>query len=133
MPKWTILVVEDDAMLQQLYEMEFTEAGLGFYLAGNGNEACEILKRKQIDLIITDIRMPESGGNEVIDCVEENCLKIPIIVVSAFEHYRKIFADDKKVLAAFFVKPVDFKDLIKFVVLYLEGNIQDSGHDKPMQ
>jgi len=114
-------VVEDDYALQQLYNIEFNEAGLGIVLASNGLEASKILMGEKPDLVITDIRMPQAGGESVMDCIEWNHLQIPVIVVSAYQHYQDRFEDDHRALAAYFMKPVDFKDLIKFIYAYLEA------------
>jgi DNA-binding NtrC family response regulator len=127
MKRWKVLVVEDDYSLQQLYKMEFTEAGLDIHLAGNGLEAGEILMREKVDLIITDIRMPKEGGEAVLDWVELNHVKTPVIVVSAFTHYREIFEKEGRPMVAYFTKPVDFRDLIVFVQGYLKSQIPDEG------
>lgn len=131
MKRWKILVVEDDYSLQQLYKMEFTEAGLDILLAGNGLEASEILMREKVDLIITDIRMPQEGGEAVLDWVEMNHVKTPVIVVSAFTHYREIFESEGRPLVAYFTKPVDFNDLVVFVQGYLKSQIPDEGKVGP--
>jgi DNA-binding NtrC family response regulator len=132
MPKWNVLVVEDDYALQQLYKIEFDEAGLGITLASNGLEACDVLMHGKLDLVVTDVRMPEAGGDAVMDCIELNHLHVPVIVVSAFPRYREIFNSDHRVIVAYFVKPVDFQDLTKYVVAYLEGKPYDGGHNQPM-
>jgi DNA-binding NtrC family response regulator len=130
MPKWNILVVEDDYALQQLYQLEFSEADLGIIVASNGLEACKILINTQVDLVITDIKMPEAGGDAVMDCIEWNRLRTPIIVVSAFSHYREIFKDERRTLVAYFLKPVDFKELVGSVRAYLEGAASREGKDQ---
>jgi DNA-binding NtrC family response regulator len=121
MPKWNILVVEDDYSLQQLYNLEFDDAGLGLTIASNGLEASHYLTHSKYDLVVTDIRMPEAGGDAVLDCIEMNHLRMPVIVVSAYDYYKKIFKDDRRSFVAYFLKPVDFKNLTKYIVAYLDG------------
>lgn len=121
MPKWNILVVEDDYSLQQLYKLEFEDAGLGITLASDGLEACKLLMNCHFDLVVTDIRMPRAGGESVMDCVEWHRTGVPVVVVSAYPQYQAKFKDDHRTLVGYFNKPVDFKAVIDHIRSFLEN------------
>ena len=123
MPNWKILVVEDDPSLQQLYQLDFTDAGLDIALASNGLEAAKILTKWQPDLVVTDIRMPEAGGESVMDVIELNYPRIPVIIVSAYKNYKDIFKSDHRVILGFYLKPVDFNELADYIKAYLGGKV----------
>ena len=63
----TILVVDDEVEIQQLLRRHFTFAGHVVHLAGNGMEALELLGRHRVDVVVSDIVMPEMGGVELLE------------------------------------------------------------------
>ncbi len=60
--KAKILIVEDEALLNEAYETVLKHEGYEVYKAFNGVEALEILKSKVPDLILLDLRMPKMDG-----------------------------------------------------------------------
>ena len=60
--KAQILIVEDEALLNEAYETVLKYEGYTVYKAFNGEEALEILEEKTPDLILLDLRMPKMDG-----------------------------------------------------------------------
>ena len=77
-----ILVVDDDARLRAGLQDILTQAGYDVEIAGNGEEACQAFKRLPVDLLITDILMPEKEGIETISALRRVCPGLPIIAIS---------------------------------------------------
>ena len=61
-----ILLVDDDSDLQRLLGRQLTTAGYQVFCASNGAGALKIMKLEQVDLVITDIVMPDMDGCELI-------------------------------------------------------------------
>lgn len=61
-----MIIAEDDPMLQEIYQMTFSEAGFEVFVAENGKKALEIIKKEKIDIVLTDSVMPEMDGFELI-------------------------------------------------------------------
>lgn len=57
-----IIIVEDDSMLADIYQMKFSSSGFEVFLAENGKLALEIAKKEKVDVILTDLIMPEMDG-----------------------------------------------------------------------
>jgi two-component system, OmpR family, response regulator VicR len=78
-----ILVCEDDRMTQQAIIHRLTAEGLDTVIASNGNEAIDLLKKGTIDLLLTDLHMPQLTGLELIEYVR-NTMKnnLPIIMLT---------------------------------------------------
>lgn len=81
--------------------------------ACNGMQAVEILKCAVIDLLITDLKMPEMDGYELLAYVAKNHPRLPVIVMTAL-----IDSDVYKRLGALGIsnyvgKPIEFNELIK--------------------
>lgn len=84
---YNILIVDDMSIMRQVMKMTVQISGVDLgevYEAGNGIEALKQARDNWIDLIITDLNMPEMGGIELIENLrkDEVLTSIPIIVVS---------------------------------------------------
>ena len=76
----TILLCDDEPFLLDLIAEELKELGYKVLTAGSGNEGLEILKNNQVDIIISDVNMPNGKGTSLIN----NMRDVPIIFVSGF-------------------------------------------------
>lgn len=77
-----ILLVEDDAMVRKMLA-RFLEPRYAIAHAGNGREALELLKQEQeIDLILTDVRMPIMDGLQLVRAVKRVRPHVPIVVMT---------------------------------------------------
>lgn len=79
----TILLVDDEREILELTRDSIQDHFSEVILAENGEDACEILKAKEIDLIVTDYVMPKMDGLELITFVKDNYPLIPVIMLTA--------------------------------------------------
>jgi len=77
-----ILVVDDDMHLRQVVEQMLKALGHQVYSAGNGKSAIEVLEHQAIDLVITDILMPDMDGYELIGALRKRPVPPRIIAMS---------------------------------------------------
>jgi DNA-binding response OmpR family regulator len=108
-----ILVVDDEEDIRDLYEEEFKEEGYKVICAADGTDAIKIAEKEHIDLVVTDVKMPEGSGQTVALWFNTFRSKIPVIIVTAFPHYEDILMGEIKYAQAFFTKPVKMVDLKK--------------------
>ncbi|MGB4600229.1 MAG: response regulator [Trichlorobacter sp.] len=81
----TILVVDDSTAMRSLLAATIETLGsVKIVQAANGFEALRMLPREQIDLILTDINMPDINGLELLSFVRKNPLyrELPVIIIS---------------------------------------------------
>ncbi len=81
----TLLIVDDSAAMRSLMAATIETLGTVRVLqAANGFEALRILPREQIDLILTDINMPDINGLELLSFVRTNPIyrDLPVIIIS---------------------------------------------------
>lgn len=87
MGKVTILVVEDEASIQQLVSYNLIKAGFHVTCADSGEEALDCLLEEKIDCILLDLMLPGMSGYEVCETIRrktgENDRHIPIIMLTA--------------------------------------------------
>jgi CheY-like chemotaxis protein len=80
----SFLVVDDSAMMRQLILMTLKKMGCTSVVdASNGRVALEKLSANRIDIVLTDIDMPEMNGLEFIERARTQYSGLPIVVVSA--------------------------------------------------
>ena len=108
----TILICEDDLDIVELLKLYLTSNKFDVISASNGLEALEILKNNHVDLLISDIMMPNLDGYEFTKILRKSNQDIPIIMVSAKE-----LPDDRKKgfkagIDDYLVKPVDEEELL---------------------
>ncbi|MCK4454369.1 response regulator [Candidatus Parcubacteria bacterium] len=80
----TILLVEDDPSLIDIYTTKLKQDGFSVRVAKNGQEAFELLKKEVPDLLVLDIVLPQVDGWDVLSKIKENKKweKIPIVILS---------------------------------------------------
>lgn len=107
-----ILIVEDNLELLMLMQ-QVMKSRYRVYIAQNGVEALKIVRQKQLDLIVSDVMMPQMDGYELTRAVkaDANYNRLPIILLTA----RTQEEDEKEALQAgaddFLTKPFKLSDL----------------------
>jgi CheY-like chemotaxis protein len=81
-PKKRLLIVDDDADMRLSLKLALEMAGYSSELAADGHEALAIQRQRPVDVLITDIFMPESDGFEVIDAMRREFPQTKIVVIS---------------------------------------------------
>jgi len=76
----SILIVDDEPDLREFLADEIRMIGASVYEAENGRKAFEIVKNEKIDAIISDIRMPDGDGVELLDRVRSENPGIPVLI-----------------------------------------------------
>ena len=111
----TILVVEDEAKLREIYKEALSEEGYEVLMVDNGRKALTVVRGAAVDLIITDIKMPEMHGVEFVAALREAGYQTPVIMCSAYEQMKNDFGVVSAGIADFLTKPVDIDELVSKV------------------
>ena len=77
-----ILVIDDDDNFRSMLCTALKQAGYTVVEAHNGHEGCELQRMEPVDLVVTDIRMPEREGLETIQALRQEFPEIKIIAIS---------------------------------------------------
>lgn len=113
--KKSILFVDDDAALLKLYTRMLKQTPWELYTTESGEGALEILKDTKIDLVFTDIKMPNMHGIELISKIQSMYRDIPIVACSAYPKLK----DDEDLkfqkIEAFLEKPIDLDTLTRTI------------------
>ena len=79
-----ILVVDDERSMREFLEILLSKEGYQVLLAGSGEEACRMLDQEHFDLLITDIKMKDINGIDVLKRAKEISPDSIVIMISAF-------------------------------------------------
>ena len=73
-----ILVVDDESELREAISFDLKKRGCTVYEAANGTEAFEVVKKHKIDIVISDVRMPNGDGIFLLKKFEKFFKKSPL-------------------------------------------------------
>jgi two-component system, NtrC family, response regulator HydG len=79
-----ILVVEDDATVSSQLSGGLEDEGHQVRTAGSVKQALAVLEAGEFDLVITDLRLPDASGLDVIARVRRDCPETPVLVITAY-------------------------------------------------
>src|SRR5271156_2779141 len=80
----TILIVEDEAKMRRLLELNLGEDGFETRSAADAEAGLDLLLREPVDLVLTDLKLPGMGGLEFLHAVKRANAALPVIVMTAF-------------------------------------------------
>lgn len=107
-----VLFVDDEKDIRDSVNIFFNKFVNTFYIAKNGEEGLSIFKEQDIDVVITDILMPQMNGFEMLEEIRKINPHIFVIIVSASDE-DKINAHTKYNLKV--KKPILFEDIIQII------------------
>ncbi|MBN1638020.1 MAG: sigma-54-dependent Fis family transcriptional regulator [Ignavibacteriales bacterium] len=111
MKKISILVVDDEQAQLQSISGFLSRRDYGIFTAENGKEAFEILKNNLVDIILTDYRMPEWDGLQLLKNVKQFNPEIEVIVMTAFGSIEDAVTLLKEGAYDYITKPIELDEL----------------------
>ncbi len=121
-----VLVVDDDASMQRMLRQRLEREGYAVQTAPNGQEGLDLIRKEVFNLIITDVRMPKLGGDELVRAVAQFNPDIPIIVMTAFGEVNEAVQLMQVGIYDYFTKPFDVEDLVVKVKKALDKQLTSS-------
>lgn len=117
----TILVVDDKDSMRNMLTETLLEEGHTVDAADTGGKALDLIHNKSYDLVVTDLKMPDVGGLEVLDGVKEVDDETSVIVMTAYGTIEDAVAAMKKGAYDFITKPFDTEHLCFLVSRAMEN------------
>lgn len=110
-----VLVVDDSPETVELIKRNLESAGYGVYTSNNVQSAIKLLQSIDIDLVITDLKMPTGNGIELVRHVAENLKGVGILVITGFPSIQGAVESIKIGAEEYLVKPFTDLELFKSV------------------
>jgi two-component system response regulator PilR (NtrC family) len=108
----TILIVEDEKVLRESLAELLAEEGHEVIQAPDGKAAHELILQRPVDLVLSDIRMPEMDGLTLLGHVQKIAPQTPVIMVTAFGTVESAVAAMRAGAYDYLLKPVQFDDVL---------------------
>ncbi len=108
-----ILLVDDDPAILSVLEARLVSAGLKVFIAGNGPQALEILNSHHVDVLVSDVKMPDMNGMELLEEVRSIKPELPVIFMTAYGTIPDAVSSVKAGVVDYLSKPLDGRDLIE--------------------
>src|ERR1700686_882745 len=80
----TILIVEDEAKMRRLLELNLGEDGFTTLSASDAEAGLKLLRENTLDLVVTDLKLPGMNGLEVLHAIKRQNAVLPVVVMTAF-------------------------------------------------
>lgn len=106
-----ILIIEDNDNLARIYKSMLTKNYFDVFITSDGHQALDLLERIHVDLIISDVMMPNMDGFEFAALMRDTGFDVPILMITARDSL-----DDKKRgfkigVDDYMVKPIDLDEM----------------------
>jgi YesN/AraC family two-component response regulator len=114
----TILIVDDEPRTRQGLKKTLDTWANGKFdirTASNGEEALELMRDQKVHILITDIRMPEISGLELLKRIKEKMAAPVIIMISAYSEFEYAQEALRLGVINYLLKPISKKSLIEAV------------------
>ena len=115
MKKPLALIIDDEPDIRELLEITLIRMDIDCLSAENLQEAYSLLKKHKFDLCLTDMRLPDGNGLELVSYIQENNPQLPVAVITAHGNMESAIQALKSGAFDFLSKPVDLEILRSLV------------------
>ena len=107
-----ILLIDDDPSLRRVTEYNLTAKGFNVVTAASGEQGLELFETNTPDLVVTDVKLGDMNGLDILAKIKKNAPDIPVIVMTAFGSIEMAVQAMNKGAFNFITKPFDRDTLI---------------------
>lgn len=127
-----VLVIDDEPDIRELIDLTLSRMGLAAACAGSVSEARQALAEGEFQLCLTDMRLPDGDGLEVVRYIAEHHAQTPVAVITAFGSTENAVAALKAGAFDYLAKPVGLEQLRALVKSALRVS-DNQRQDDPLQ
>ena len=121
------LIIDDEPDIRELLELTLNRMGIETMAAADLAEAHQLLKQHSYDLCLTDMRLPDGNGIELVEWIQKELPNLPVAVITAYGNMELAVQALKAGAFDFVSKPVELTILRKLVEAALKLSIEHTG------
>ncbi len=115
MPQQRVLVIDDEPDIRELLEITLIRMGLDTHSVGNVKDAIVSINQQTPDLCLTDMKLPDGSGIDIVNFIQREHPNIPIAVITAYGSMETAVEALKSGAFDFVSKPIELKKLRNLV------------------
>jgi DNA-binding NtrC family response regulator len=125
----SILVVDDELLIRDLLYDFFQGQGWQIAVAENATKALEILDSRQVDVLLTDIKMPDMDGLALTARVREDHPGLPVVLMTGYPSVDTAVMALRQRVADYIIKPFNINQLYKVVESQVGSGLRRHDND----
>jgi DNA-binding NtrC family response regulator len=111
----SILIVEDEAKMQRLLQLNLSEEGYTIRPASDAESGLNLLRQERVDLVLTDLKLPGMDGLEFLQAVKRINAALPVVLMTAYGTVETAVEAMKAGASDYVLKPFSMEE-IKLVI-----------------
>jgi DNA-binding NtrC family response regulator len=115
MPAGRILIVEDRDSLRRMLELALAQEGYAVESAADGRSGIRLVEGREFDLVLTDLKLPDASGLEVLAAARAAQPRVPVVVLTGYGTVATAVEAMKLGAWDFLEKPVEIDDLYRLI------------------
>ena len=119
----SILIVEDEAKMRRLLELNLGEEGFTTHSAEDAETGLKLLRENPIDLVLTDLKLPGMNGLEFLQAVKRQNAALPVVVMTAFGSVETAVEAMKAGASDYVLKPFSLAEMR--IVIHKELDVRN--------
>jgi two-component system, NtrC family, response regulator PilR len=130
MKKPLALIVDDEPDIRELLELTLERMAIDVHSAENIGAAKKLLEQKPFDLCLTDMKLPDGNGLDLVDFIQKSSMPVPVAVITAHGSIDTAIQAMKKGAFDFVSKPIDLVGLRHLITSALKLSDPDAPKER---
>ena len=118
----SILIVEDEAKMRRLLELNLGEQGFTTHAAADAEAGLKLLGQEEIDLVVTDFRLPGMNGLEFLQAIKRMNASLPVVMMTAYGSVESAVEAMKMGASDYVLKPFSLEEMTLVVRKELDAH-----------
>jgi len=121
-----IWIIDDDKSIRWVFEKALARTDLNFRTFSSIHDALEAIKEEEPQVIVSDIRMPQGSGLELLQVIKEKYAYIPVIIMTAYSDLESAVAAFQGGAFEYLAKPFDVDQAIEIIHRAIDESLKQS-------
>ncbi len=130
MERKKVLLIDDEENILKIIKKFLEDNNFKVKTASNRETAISILKKERFDIVLSDYKLPDGTGMEILEFYRKIESKKPFIMITAYGSINGAVEAMQKGASHYIAKPIDFQDLLKILDFYTKKETSETFKEK---
>ena len=124
-----IWIIDDDKSIRWVFEKALARTDLNFKTFSSIKDALQVIKDEEPQVIVSDIRMPQGSGLELLQVIKEKYTHIPVIIMTAYSDLESAVAAFQGGAFEYLAKPFDVDQAIEIIHRAIDESLKQNNQE----